>query len=630
MAKQETMASFQETVRSMARGYKLWHQYAPKLLPSAALYSAFSAVSPYVTIYLSSQILNELAGERDPQRLLWLVVLTISLTAALGAITALLNRWRLANRQEIYYTTRRMESDKLLSMDFQAADDAHTHQLLSKANQVYNWADYGMPFLVIHFEELLKPLFGIAGALVLTVTLFTQPVPESAGAWAALNNPLVTLLALAVLLGVTFLAPLCQNKSTEFFTQSAEKATGGNRMYHFFYWEMAKPERAVDTRMYRQEKLIQHYAQQDKTFFPDGPLARCARGPMGLFAAAAAAVSGVFTGLAYAFVCLKAWAGAFAVGSVAQYVSAITALSSNVSALVATWGDFRSNAVFLRTTYEFLDIPNTMYQGSLTTEKRSDRHYEIEFRDVSFRYPNTETWALRHVNMKFQVGSRLAVVGENGSGKTTFIKLLCRLYDPTQGEILLNGIDIRKYSYRQYIDLFSVVFQDFQLLAFPLGQNVAAAVEVDKGRAARCLEMAGFGKRLAALPQGLETPLYKEFDESGVQVSGGGAQKIALARALYKDAPFVVLDEPTAALDPVAEMEVYENFDKIVGDKTAVYISHRLSSCRFCDDIAVFDHGHIVQQGSHDALVEAPGKYQELWHAQAQYYAKQEKEPGVE
>ena len=253
-----------------------------------------------------------------------------------------------------------------------------------------------------------------------------------------------------------------------------------------------------------------------------------------------------------------------------------------------------------------------------------------DIRDVSFRYPNTETWALRHVNMKFQVGSRLAVVGENGSGKTTFIKLLCRLYDPTQGEILLNGIDIRKYSYRQYIDLFSVVFQDFQLLAFPLGQNVAAAVEVDKGRAARCLEMAGFGKRLAALPQGLETPLYKEFDESGVQVSGGEAQKIALARALYKDAPFVVLDEPTAALDPVAEMEVYENFDKIVGDKTAVYISHRLSSCRFCDDIAVFDHGHIVQQGSHDALVEAPGKYQELWHAQAQYYAKQEKEPGAE
>ena len=313
------------------------------------------------------------------------------------------------------------------------------------------------------------------------------------------------------------------------------------------------------------------------------------------------------------------------------YFTAVGNFTTWVTGILKGFGELHQFSLELSSVRGYIEAPEPFrMEGGKAIEPDTSLPYTLELRDVSFRYPNTETWALRHVNMKFQVGSRLAVVGENGSGKTTFIKLLCRLYDPTQGEILLNGIDIRKYSYRQYIDLFSVVFQDFQLLAFPLGQNVAAAVEVDKGRAARCLEMAGFGKRLAALPQGLETPLYKEFDESGVQVSGGEAQKIALARALYKDAPFVVLDEPTAALDPVAEMEVYENFDKIVGDKTAVYISHRLSSCRFCDDIAVFDHGHIVQQGSHDTLVEAPGKYQELWHAQAQYYAKQEKEPGVE
>ena len=309
-------------------------------------------------------------------------------------------------------------------------------------------------------------------------------------------------------------------------------------------------------------------------------------------------------------------------GSVAQYVAAITALSSNLTQLINTWGQFRFNAVFLRTNYEFLDTPNKMYQGSLTTEKRSDREYEIEFRDVSFHYPGTDTWALRHVNMKFRVGSRLAVVGENGSGKTTFIKLLCRLYDPTEGEILLNGIDIRKYDYKNYIALFSVVFQDFQLLSFPLGQNVAAAMRYEATRAESCLDLAGFGKRLNTLSQGLETPLYKEFDESGVQLSGGEAQKIALARALYKDAPFVVLDEPTAALDPVAEMEVYLNFDKIAGDKTAVYISHRLSSCKFCNEIAVFDHGQVVQQGTHDNLLKDMGKYQELWEAQAQYYTQ--------
>ena len=152
---------------------------------------------------------------------------------------------------------------------------------------------------------------------------------------------------------------------------------------------------------------------------------------------------------------------------------------------------------------------------------------------------------------------------------------------------------------------------------------MAASLRYHSGRAASCLDLAGFGERLSSLPQGLETPLYQEFDEAGVQVSGGEAQKIALARALYKDAPFVVLDEPTAALDPVAEMEVYQNFDRIVGDKTSVYISHRLSSCKFCDHIAVFDHGRIVQLGSHSSLVDAPGKYQDLWRAQAQYYAQQ-------
>ena len=295
-----------------------------------------------------------------------------------------------------------------------------------------------------------------------------------------------------------------------------------------------------------------------------------------------------------------------------------------VSQLLRSMGMIRLNAVYLKTNIQLLDEENQMYQGTLTTEKRSDRNYQVEFRDVSFRYPDSEAWALRHVNLKFQVGSRLAVVGENGSGKSTFIKLLCRLYDPTEGEILLNGIDIRKYQYPDYIALFSVVFQDFHLLALPLGQNVAGRIKYDRERVAQCLTQAGVMDRVEKMDQGLDTYLYKDLEKKGVEVSGGEAQKIAIARALYKDAPFIILDEPTAALDPIAEAEVYSKFDQIAGDKTAVYISHRLSSCKFCDDIVVFDHGHIVQQGSHQQLVEADGVYAQLWQAQAQYYQKQE------
>ena len=620
--KDEAAAGFRETLQSTLRAYKIWNRYAPKLLTSTALHSVFSALAPYVPVYFSAQILNELAGARDPGRLTTLVLLTLSVTAALALVTALLRRWKEVCSSAQYQRNLFVQIDKMLSMDFQAADAPETHELLSQMRQNTNWYGHGLLFLIWFTDQLIQPIFSILGAAALTVSLFTAQAPASAGGFTALNNPLITALALLLLLGVTFLAPICQNKSSMLFVKKSENIKESNRFFVFHFGSMQDRSRALDARMYRQDRLLRHYTIMDQLGV-DSALAKCARGPMGFWAGAAAAVSAVFTGLVYAFVCLKAWAGAFAVGSVAQYVGAITALSGSVGTLVSTWGEFRANAVFLRQTYKFLDTPSEMYQGSLTTEKRSDRNYEIEFRDVSFRYPGAGDYALRHVSMKFRVGERLAVVGENGSGKTTFIKLLCRLYDPTEGAILLNGIDIRKYDYDEYIALFSVVFQDFQLLSFSLGQNVAAAVQYNPERAKACLQKAGFGDRLAQLPDGLETKLYKDFDEKGVQISGGEAQKIALARALYKDAPFVVLDEPTAALDPIAEMEVYEKFNEIVGDRTAVYISHRLSSCRFCDSIAVFDHGSIIQRGTHESLLQnEDGKYFALWNAQAQYYVE--------
>ena len=326
-------------------------------------------------------------------------------------------------------------------------------------------------------------------------------------------------------------------------------------------------------------------------------------------------------GIIYVFVCLKAWAGAFGIGAVTQYIGSLTAMTGNIALLLQTVGELKNNTPFVKTLYEYMDIPNAMYQGSLTTEKRSDRQYEVEFRNVSFKYPGSEIWALKNVSMKFKVGKRLAIVGENGSGKTTFIKLLCRLYDPQEGQILLNGIDIRKYRYDDYMNIFSVVLQDFQLISQPLGNNVAGSADYDRDRVKKALTDAGFANRLAEMPDGLDTMLYKDFGENGVEVSGGEAQKIAIARALYKGAPFIILAAPTAAHAPIAEAEIYSKFKDISGDKTAIYISHRLSSCKFCDEIAVFHEGGVIQQGSHDALLaDTGGKYHELWHAQAQYY----------
>lgn len=248
----------------------------------------------------------------------------------------------------------------------------------------------------------------------------------------------------------------------------------------------------------------------------------------------------------------------------------------------------------------------------------------IEFKNVSFKYPNTDVYILKNINTIIHSGEHLSIVGKNGAGKTTFIKLLCRLYEVTEGEILVNGVNINHIEYSKYLDLLSVVFQDYKLMAFSIkdnidmGQNKYPDVENKINELCEIVEIDSW---INSLKDKQNTNLYKMFDESGIEPSGGQAQKLAIVRALYKDSPIVVLDEPTAALDPIAEFEVYNNFDKLVGGKTAVYISHRLSSCRFCDRIIVFDGGTIIEDGSHDKLMEnQKGFYYNMYNTQAKHY----------
>lgn len=614
----KTLKALQLSNRALGILYKKY----PQMLLSRLLYVVWTALTPYVGIFLSALVIEELAGSRNVQRLRLLVLATLTVAAVTALVSACLNKWKEAQNAGMWLKTENILSEKMLDMDYASLDETHTAELLSTIRQNMRGAGWGLYRVIDCYEALCSCILTVLGGLSLTVSLFLHKVPDGAGFWSILDHPLVVLGVIVMMLTVTLLAPVLRNKSDSYYAKHADSHNLGNRLFSFFGWLGYNRELATDVRMYAQDKLCERYNRsKEDTFSSKGLFAHLARGPIGLYAAAGSAVSVVFTGVVYAFVCLKALAGAFGPGLVTQYVASVTKVSEGVSGLVSALGDMRNNAPFLALTYEFLDIPNDMYQGSLTVEKRRDRKYQVEFRNVSFRYPGSEAWALRKVNMKFEIGKRLAVVGMNGSGKTTFIKLLCRLYDPTEGEILLNGIDIRKYNYREYMDIFSVVFQDFKLLALKLGENVASGMNYDEALVVDCLEKAGFGDRLAKMEKGTDTYLYKDYHKDGVEVSGGEAQKIAIARALYKDAPFMILDEPTAALDPIAEAEIYGKFDEIAGDKTAIYISHRLSSCKFCDEIAVFHQGALIQQGSHAELVsDELGKYYELWHAQAQYY----------
>ena len=245
--------------------------------------------------------------------------------------------------------------------------------------------------------------------------------------------------------------------------------------------------------------------------------------------------------------------------------------------------------------------------------------HKLHIKDITKTIKKTQI--LHGISIEVRSGEIVGLLGPNGAGKTTLIKIICGFLDPTKGQVKLNGTDIRNYNRKDYYKLFSAVFQDFSLLAGTIAENVAQTENFDLKQVKNCIKKAGLLPKIEALPDKYQTFLNREVYKNAIMFSGGETQRLMLARALYKDAPFIILDEPTAALDPIAEAEIYEKFNEITGDKTAIYISHRLSSCKFCDKIVVFHEGSVIQTGTHQELAaDKSGKYFQLWTAQAQYY----------
>lgn len=308
------------------------------------------------------------------------------------------------------------------------------------------------------------------------------------------------------------------------------------------------------------------------------------------------------------------------IGDFTLYVGLSTAFTASLTNVLNDLGGFKSDSLKMDDFRSFIDLESDNEEDCIPIPK-TDR-YVFEFKNVSYQYKGQEGYALKNMNLTLEAGKKMAVVGLNGAGKTTFIKLLLRLYDPTEGIILLNGTDVRKFKRMEYYELFSPVFQNVEIFAFPMKENISMkkTEETDRELSRECAEKAGLKEKLDALQNGVDTELLKIIHDDGIDLSGGEKQKLALARALYKNAPVIVLDEPTAALDALAEYNLYKSFDEIIGNKSAVYISHRLSSTRFCDSIAMFKAGELIEQGTHEELLAKGGAYAEMFEIQAQYY----------
>ena len=607
---------------TVSKVLNLTHRIVPGYITFVLTVKLIAAGQPFVSIYFSSLILDGLFRMDSFESIFKNVLIMLIIDAALVLIRWGLELINWVKKHELTQKINKMLVDKTMDLDFDILEKHETLDLYKKAKDgIQTGGDIRV--FIDNLAGLVEKISTIVYSLVLLVPLF---IPRAAGEVGALSglgyflNQWYSFVVMVVVLAVhVFMSYKTNKKSSQLQMEFFEKNISYNR--YFGYWFNLIFDYSIGKyiRLYKMQKLMTKRVQETNDMLE-------AEGNnwinKDIKISMVPLVSQCFMQLAsYAFVGLKAVFGLISAGKCIMYVSSYTRLVESITGISSNFVQLKMESQYLSFFYDYMEIQNKRYDGTIPTEKRDDNVFELEFRDVSFKYANSETWALRHVNQKITLGTKNAVVGKNGAGKTTFIKLLCRLYEPTEGQILLNGVDIRYYDNEEYAKLFAIVFQDFNLFSFPLGENVAGSNEYDRERAAKCLESAGFGERLAKMEKGLDTPLYQYDDENGVEISGGEAQKIAIARSLYKDAPFVIMDEPTSALDPVAEFEIYQRFDQMVEGKTSIYISHRMSSCRFCDNIIVFDEGKIIEQGSHDKLMSNKGLYSELWNAQAQYYA---------
>lgn len=335
-----------------------------------------------------------------------------------------------------------------------------------------------------------------------------------------------------------------------------------------------------------------------------------------------AAVSALQDIAIYLILSLQVIYSSMTVGDFSMYLTAAGAFSSCIMGISSNW----MNLVF-QTSWYLNDYRRCLDYGENERKNSGYRHIdipknvEIEFCDVSFKYPKTDRMILEHVNITVKQGETLSIVGVNGAGKTTFVRLLCRFYEPTAGEIFVNGIPAKDIALEDYYKLIGVVFQDFSLFSFTVAENIAMDTEPDTEKLDDAIVKCGLTERIKTLPRGVDTYIYKEFDPDGIELSGGEGQKVAIARAVYRDAPIIIFDEPTSALDPIAEYNIYRNFHELANGKTAIYISHRLSSTRFTDKIAVFANGTVSEYGTHDELMQTDdGIYRKMFSMQAKYY----------
>lgn len=614
------MKSFIKNILSILKGAKFIESIQNGLLIWYLLNGLVVSILPFISIYMSSLIITGLSTGVNLNTLIVYVVTTICITFILTLVNALSTQMIEVKNNEFQKRIELAKARKMSEIDYSLIEDTNTHKMLRTIEEIDNFRG-GTYRYFQKLPLLIQGLCSVIFASILTWEVFiTTGYSGSGYIMSFVCSPISSILVLFFIV-ISVIIYMWSGKGTIKASHSYSKKTRSfnSKIIYLCQQYLFSYQAGKDVRVYNQinmisNELLNMTEQKNKVNLEY-------TNQVVYYTSFNFISSGILSAIIYLYVGIKALSGLFSIGLVVRYIGGVFQFSQGLNNFLGAYSELKANVPLMQSYYDFFDLPSVMHTGTDTIDLDSDEH-TIEFKNVSFKYPGSEIYVVKNLSFKLENGKRYAIVGMNGSGKTTMIKLLCRLYDPQEGHILLDDKDIRQYDYNNYLDFFSVVFQDFKLFSMELAQNIAANYRYNEEKVKSALTKSGLEERFKSFKNSFDTVLYKDFDNDGVEISGGEAQKIALARAVYKDSPYVILDEPTAALDPIAEQEIYNKFDQIIDGKNAIYVSHRLSSCRFCDEIIVFHKGEIVQMGSHENLVNKDGIYKELWQAQSQYYIK--------
>ena len=582
----------------MFKGFKFLLRYSWKFSKQYVIcifaLQIISSLIPLLQVVLPKFILDELVGRQRMNVLILYVAMLVGYNLVGGLLVDFLRGKCFTTKGVVFTRFQSMLAERLARCDYEQLENPEFLDIKERAGKFLYANGQGFGVVLDSAVNILGKAFVFIGLMTIIVTL---------------NIWIVLLFVGLVMLNAFVEGRVKENyvkwdmekvpieRKTSYFLDLVENVSYGKeiRIYNLSSWLVKK----ITAHLKLSDEF---YIRQTKSYNKSNYFNTFTRFLREV--------------ISYGYLCMKVVKREIGIGDFTMYLAAIAQFSTAMNDVMESVLNIKQFSFYYDALEKYMNIPCKMREGEQLP--LDETKFEIEFRNVSFKYEKSDTYALKNVNLKIVPGEKLAIVGENGAGKSTFV----RLYDPTEGAILLNGTDIRRFEYDSYMKILSVVFQDYKLFAFTVKDNIAfeEAADVTDEKIEDILIQSGFENRLRKLEKGVHSNIYRNFELDGFEPSGGEGQKLSLARALYKDSPVVILDEPTAALDPRSEYEIYQHFNQMVKGKTAIYISHRLASCRFCDRILVLMNGQIKEYGTHEELMNKGGIYLEMFHMQAQYY----------